>query len=319
MIEKLRSRLNQRKVKVFSLFLLCSFLSWFISNLSETYESRTNFIISYSNLPDTLMLGKNSEDMIEAKIRASGFQFLYHNFFKKQIDVDVSQAVYRNGKYLLTREELRKQMDLELSQSVSILDLDRSELVVDMYRVASREIPIKASLEIQFEQNYLLDGEVKVTPDHVVVKGPSKEIDTIGEVMTSLLQLANVSNDFSREVPLKLPKGLENSVFSINKAVVSGKVSKFSEKLFEVPVEVLNIPEGYQVQVFPNKVTVVCKATIERLKEISKTDFKVVADYDQGKDTGGSALFLRITERPENVYDVRLQEGSTVNFILKQL
>lgn len=311
--------LNQRKVKVFSLFLLCSFLSWFISNLSETYESRTDFIITYNNLPDTLMLGKNSEDMIEAKIRASGFQFLYHNFFNKRIDVDVSQAVYQNGKYVLTDEELRKQMDVELSQSVSILDLDRSELVVDMYRVASREIPIKADLEIQFEQNYLLEGEVQIMPKHVVVKGPRKEIDTIGSIATSPVQLANVSSSFSREVSLELPKGLDNSVFSIKKAVVSGKVSKFSEKLFEVPVKVSNIPDGYQIQIFPDKVTVVCKATIERLKEISKTDFEVVADYAQGKDTEGSALLLQIIERPENVYDVRLQEGNTVNFVLKQL
>lgn len=319
MFKKLLNGLNQKKVKVFSLFLLCSFLSWFISNLSESYESRADFILNYRNLPDTLLLGKNSEDMLQAKIRASGFQFLYHNFFKKRIDVDVSQTVYENGKYVLASEELKKQMDQQLSQSISLMDLDRRELVVDMYRVASKEVPIRADLQLQLEQNYLLEGGVQISPDHIVVKGPSREIDTINEIVTSVLQLDHVSSDFSREVSLALPRGLENSVFSAGKVVVSGKVAKFSEKVFEVPVKVLNIPEGYQVQTFPDRVTVVCKATIERLKEISKTDFEVVADYAQLNGSGASALFLKITQRPENVYDVRLQENNTVNFVLKQL
>lgn len=311
--------LNQRKVKVFSLFLLCSFLSWFISNLSESYESRADFILTYRNLPDTLMLGKNSEEMIEAKIRASGFQFLFHNFFKERIDIDVSQAVYENGNYVLPGEILRKQMDLQLSQSISLMDLDRRQLIVDMYRVASKEVPIRADLQLQLQQNYLLDGEVQIFPDHIVVKGPNSEIDTIQEIVTSPLQLTDVSNDFSRETSLVLPKGLDNSVFSTDKVKVTGKVSKFSEKVFEVPVKALNFPEGYQAQIFPDRVTVVCKATIERLKEISKADFEVVADYAQLKDTSGSTLFLKITQRPEKVYDARLQEGNTVNFVLKQL
>lgn len=319
MFKKLLSGLNQKKVKVFSLFLLCSFLSWFISNLSESYESRTDFVLNYKNLPDTLLLGKDSEDVIQAKIRASGFQFLYHNFFKERIDVDVSQTTFQNGKYVLAGEELRKQMDLQLSQGISLMDLNRRELIVDMYRVASKEVPIKANLQLQLQQNYLLEGGIQISPDHIVVKGPNREIDTIDEISTSMLQLNNVSSDFSREVSLVLPKGLDNSVFSSGKAIVSGKVAKFSEKVFEVPVKVLNIPDGYQVQTFPDRVTVVCKATIDRLKEISKADFEVVADYTQLNGSEGSTLFLKITQHPENVYDVRLQEYNTVNFVLKQL
>src|SRR6056297_929627 len=57
--------------KLFSLFLLCSFLVWFISNLSETYESRAYFTLNYRNLPDSLLLGKNSNSQIEAKLRTS--------------------------------------------------------------------------------------------------------------------------------------------------------------------------------------------------------------------------------------------------------
>jgi len=103
----------------------------------------------------------------------------------------------------------------------------------------------------------------------------------------------------------------------VGRATVVGKVSKFSEKVFDVPIQVVNIPEGYQVRTFPNSVTVLCKATIERLKEISASDFEVVADYGQLDGSESSKLFLEITESPQKVYDIKLEEN-TVNFVLKQ-
>nr|WP_293301016.1 YbbR-like domain-containing protein [Allomuricauda sp.] len=317
MFKKLLHGLNQRKVKVFSLFLLCSFLAWFLSNLSESYESRADFTINYRNLPDTLLLGKNSENTLEAKLRTSGFQFLYFNFFKKRVDLDVSQVTHQNGNYVLTEATLKKQIEQQLSQNISLMDLGRNQLKVDLYQVVSREVPIKADVNLQFEQNYILDGALEITPNHVVVKGPGNEVDTLKSIVTGPLQLANLSADFSREVPLIFPKGLDNTIFSNGRVNVSGKVVRFSEKVFQVPVQVVNLPEGYQVKTFPNVVTVLCKATVDRLKELSLNDFGVTADYGQLNGTDKNTLFLRLSKSPENVYDVKLQEPS-VNFVLEQ-
>ncbi|RIV42024.1 YbbR-like domain-containing protein [Flagellimonas pelagia] len=316
MFKKVLQGLNQKKVKIFSLFLLCSFLAWFISNLSETYESRSDFVLNYRNLPDTLLLGKNSDEHLEVKLRTSGFQFLYYNFFKKRIDINVSQANYQNGRYVLSEDNLKRQIDQQLSQNISLLDVDQNQLVLDLYQVASKKIPIVPNMDLQLEQNYILDGKVIMVPDSVTVKGPGSEIDTIKEIMTAPIRLVNVSDSFEREASLVFPKGLENSVFSDARVSVSGKVAKFSEKVFDVPVQVLNIPDGYQVKTFPSSITVLCKASIDRLKNISASDFNVEADYAKSKGSNNT-LFLVISKRPENVYDVRLQENS-VNFVLEQ-
>ncbi|WP_127137910.1 CdaR family protein [Flagellimonas oceanensis] len=317
MFKKVLQGLNQKKAKVFSLFLICSFLAWFISNLSETYESRAFFTLNYRNLPDSLLLGKNSNNEIEAKLRTSGFQFLYYKIFRSQIDIDVSQVEYRNGQYVLSEEMLRRQMDQQLSQNISLLDLDRNVLDVDLYQVDSKKIPIKANLKLQLQQNHILDGKIMVSPDSIEVKGPKNEIDTIKSIKTAAIQLTDVNEDFSSEVSLVFPKGLDNSIFSEGRATVSGKVSKFSEKVFDVPIQVVNAPEGYQIRTFPNSVTILCKATIERLKEISASDFEIVADYGQLDGSESSKLFLEITESPQKVYDIKLEEN-TVNFVLEQ-
>ncbi|AWX46369.1 hypothetical protein HME9304_03402 [Flagellimonas maritima] len=317
MFKQLLSGLNERKVKVFSLFLICSFLAWFISNLSDSYESRTNFALNYKNLPDTLLLGNKSVNSIEAKLRTSGFRFLYYNFINKRVDVDLSQVIAKNGNYLITEDALSEQIELQLPQSISLINLDRSQLFVDLYQVTAKELQIKPRLDLQFQQNFIMEGEPIITPETVLVKGPKNEIDTLTTIYTSKIEMTDVSSDFSENILLVFPKNLSNSVFSINRVNVKGKVVKFSEKAFDVPIRVLNFPKGYNVNIFPNSISVLCKATLEKLKKITLQDFEVIADYKQLNETDGNILFLEIVKKPENVYDVRMLENK-INFVLEQ-
>nr|WP_250149250.1 CdaR family protein [Flagellimonas sp. 389] len=208
-------------------------------------------------------------------------------------------------------------MERQLSQNISLIDLDRNQLILDLYQVASKEVPIKPKLNLEFEQNYILEGEPLITPNVVLVKGPKNEIDTLKAIYTSSIEITGVSSDFSKDILLVFPKQLSNTIFSINRANVSGKVVKFSEKVFEVPIQVINLPEGYEVNTFPNSVNVLCKATIERLKELSIQDFQAIADYKLINGANDNTLFLKITKKPSNVYDVKLLENK-VNFILEQ-
>ncbi|MEM9648469.1 MAG: YbbR-like domain-containing protein [Bacteroidota bacterium] len=317
MLKKVLLGLNKRKAKVFLLFLVSSFLAWFLSNLSESYESRANFVLNYRNLPDTLLLSNDAVTNLEAKLKTSGFQFLYYNFNSKRVNIDLSQVEKRNGTFVLSEADLKKQLEAQLSQNISLLDLDRKLLVVDLYQVTSKEVPVRAELDITFEQNYILDGGPVVSPSSVLVKGPKEEIDTLRQISTTRIELANVATDFSQEVLLVFPKGLVNSIFSTNRVEVSGKVVKFSERIFEVPIKVINSPEGFQVKTFPNEISVLCKATIERLKDIVQDDFEVVVDYKQVGNSSGNVLFAEIAQGPENIYDLRLLDNK-VNFVLEQ-
>nr|WP_299388759.1 CdaR family protein [Allomuricauda sp.] len=317
MVKNVLKGLNRRKVKVFLLFLLASLFAWLMSNLSDSYESRVNFDLNYRNLPDTLLLGNHAVNSMEAKLRTSGFQLMYYKFWNKRVNVDLSEVQYRNGRYMLSEDALKKQMDQQLSQNISLLDLDRNQLTIDLYQVTTKEVPVVANLNVLYEPNFILDGAPIIEPARVVVKGPKNEIDTIQRIRTHKVELANVSSDFSKEVLLVVPRDLVNSIFSTTRVKVSGKVVKFSEEVFEVPVKVSNLPEGYRVKTFPNSISVLCKATSDRLKSLSPDDFGVIADYKQLGNSGNNELFLEIDKRPEKVFDLRLMTNR-VNFVLEQ-
>lgn len=309
--------LNRRKARNFFLFLLCSFLAWFLSNLSDSYESRTNFSLNYRNLPDTLVLENNAKNTLEAKVRTSGFQLMYYRFFSKNININLSQVAYKNQEYFIEGEELKKQIDRQLPQNVSLVSLDVNQWAVDLYQVSEKKLAVKPKIELKFQPNHILEGVLDVLPDSITVKGPASEINALFEVETEPIILNDLSEDFSEETLIVFPKGLDNSIFSTNRAQVSGNVAKFSEQVYEVTVKPLNFPEGYVVKMFPNKVSLICKASVDQLKVIDAESFEVTADYNQlGRSTDNN-LFLKVTKKPSTAYATRLQQRS-VNFVLER-
>lgn len=316
MITRIRKGLSKRKVKIFLLFLLSSFLAWFISNLSESYEDRATFQLEYINVPDSLFLTRASKNEIEVRLRANGFQFLWFNFRPKRVKVNLSAMGKRDRKYFVLHDSYKNQIDRQLSGSMRLLDMDRDTLFFQFFKVYSKEVPVKPVIELNLAQNHLLDGKLILEPDKVTITGPKNEIDSILVARTEALILPELSSDFSHTLSLNKPKTLENTSYSQNTIKISGKVSRFSEKIIEVPVQVINVPEGAEIKTFPNVVSLLCKAKIGQLKDLGAADFQLIADYERAGNSK-KTLLLEVGRKPEGIHSVRLLE-TQVEYILKR-
>ncbi len=317
MIKKTNNGLQKRKVKIFSLFLLCSGLAWFVSNLTERYTSTTSFDLEYINVPDSLLFKGSSKDKLDVKLNCSGFQFLRYNFSPRVVQLDLSYIKKKGSKYYLPQETCIKQIEGQLPPSITLVDVDnRDTLYFALYRLYSKSVPVVSRLKIDYAQNYMLDGTLKMEPTEVTLSGPKNEIDTIGNVRTSTAILKDVSNDFSKNLALVKSVKLLNTKYSTNEVRITGKVARFSEKIVEVPVEVINLEPDMQIKTFPNKVSVLCKGKIERLKKVKASDFRVVADFNTVKDTKSSMITLNLANKPEGLFDIKLLEKE-VEYILK--
>ncbi|MFT4832114.1 MAG: hypothetical protein ACI815_001766 [Psychroserpens sp.] len=319
MIKKTNNGLQKRKVKIFSLLLLCSGLAWFVSNLTERYTSTTTFNLEYVNVPDSLLFKGSSQDKLEVKLKCTGFQFLRYNFSPKIVQLDLSYIKKKGTKYYLPQETCVKQIDGQLPPSISLVDLDnRDTLYFALYRLYSKTVPVVSRLKIDYAQNYMLDGLLKMEPKEVTLSGPKNEIDTIRKVWTSEVNIKEIKDDFLKELALVKSNKLLNTRYSSNEVRVSGKVARFSEKIVEVPVEVINLLQDIEIKTFPNKISVLCKGKIERLKNVKASDFRVVADFNTVKDTKSSMIVLKLANKPEGLFDIRLLEKEVEYILNKQ-
>jgi hypothetical protein len=317
LIDKIKKGLNKRRVKLFLVFLLCSSLAWFISNLGEQYTNNATFDIYYGSTPDSLLLNSVSKKNIKVRLRASGFQFLMFGFKHKTVMVDLSELEKKGSKYFVSPLTYRSQIEGQLSRFITVEDMDKDTLFFDFQKLYKKKIPVIPKVTIDLEQNYLMDKSYTLQPDSITVLGPKKDIDTLTGVTTQTLVLPRSTSDISKELKLNLPDNLKNIKYSHHNVTLSAKIFKFSEKVFEVPVEVVNVPEGVGIRTFPEMVSVLCRGRLSSIKELSVTDFVVTADYAGIRDQNENVLDLKLTKKPDSVNVVQLRENK-VEFILKR-
>ncbi len=264
-----------------------------------------------------MLLVKASKSKINLKLEAVGFQFLGFNLFKKDLKIDLSLVQREGTTFFITPEDCKRQLDGQLKGGVKLLETDGDSLQFEFYRVISKKVPVISQIQLGFPQNYLLEGALQIEPDSVTVKGPKNEVDTITEIRTFRSELTDLTSDFSTNVTLLAPGGIQHTSFSDKTVLVKGQVSRFSEKVLNVPVTVINLPEGVLVQTFPNKVQVLVKANLNILKELKSSDFELEADYSLTSESNQNVIKIELVRKPLGVHAVNVLKDQ-VDYILKR-
>lgn len=317
LIEWIQTGLKKRKVKVFLVFLLCASLAWLINKLSQTYTSNTTFQVEYINIPEEFLLANTPKEEIQVRLQAVGFQFLGYELKPKHIQLDVSKVMHKDDSYYLTSDQIRIQLEAQLNNYSTLTDFDSDIIYFDFTSLETKKIPVKAVLDFTFAANHILEGEINVIPDSIQVSGPKSQIDSIRNIRTEVIKKDDLNNSFTDEVALKLPKQLKGTTFSNDVVMVSAKIVKFSERVIEVPVTVINLPESIKVRTFPEIIEVRCQGTLEHLKELSADDFAVEADYSKISKESGNSLTVQLAQYPKTLNNAVISTNE-VEFILRR-
>ena len=306
----------RRKVNIFLVFLVCSCLAWLVSRLSENYTQGTSFDLVYVNVPDSLRLSGASKNSVDVRLRASGFQFLGFNFKSKQIAIDLENLDQKGIQYYIPQKIYRKQIQDQLTASMTLLEADSDTIFFKFQRLHQKEVPVRAEVTVGLGQNYLLEDDLEIHPETIMLNGPIDEVSKVDFISTSQLELADLTSDFERRVALSRAEGLQNTTYSMDSVIVSGKVFRFSEKIVDIPIRVINLPEGTEIRTFPETVSVLCKGKLDRLKVLEASDFDIVGDYNDVSQSR-QILQLDLLVFPEVLHSAQLLE-TEVEFILKR-
>lgn len=316
MYKNLKESLNQRKVQIFLLFLVVAFLLRLVSKLSEEYTKQSNFWISYTNQPDSIFIKSSTRDQIPVRLKASGFGFLSYTWRPRVVEIDLSRLNYRQRRYFVPKSDFQGQIEDQLPGSMQLLSVGLDTLFVDYIAVREKKVPVALTADYQAAQNHLIDGELVVRPPEVTIKGPLYEIDSIQRIRTVPVERTELDADFEFRESLQLDKRLEYTFLQPAAITVSGTVYRFSEKMIDIPVTVLNVPSGTEIKTFPETVKVLCRARLDRLKDLSAADFSATADYEQL--TSDQLLRVSLQVQPADIPSVQLLD-TQLEFILRRL
>ncbi|MDF1518442.1 MAG: YbbR-like domain-containing protein [Lutibacter sp.] len=303
----IKSIKNNRKIKVFLFFLVLSSIIWVLIELSKSFITPVVFNVEYTDLPKDKMVQKKPVSELELQIKAPGFMLLKYKLKKRKIILSLKNiSRSKNAYYLLPNKQISS-LNSQFSNEIEIMGVLRDTIFIEIGNSISKKVPIIPKLGIQYKAGYNLVEKLKITPDSVIISGPKKLVDSITAITTSPLKLNEVYKDIELELSLNSPYKSGQIKMSAIKIKVKGKVEKFTEGTFKIPVTIINVPFGVKVTTFPKEIEVIYQAGLSNFNKITRNDVSVVFDYKQYEnDTLISYLTPIIEKQSDLIYALKI-------------
>lgn len=297
---------NNRKIKVFLLFLVLTSVIWIMVELSKTYTTTLSFKVQYKNIPADKLFQNTPVSELDLVIKAPGFSQLRYKAKQHTVALNLNKLVKKNNLYYILPNQQLSLLKEQLPADIEVLNVLNDTIFFELVNNITKKVPVHLNIDLKFKLGYNFIENIKCTPDSVEVTGPEKYIDSIFEIFTEPLKLTEIYENIDTELKLILPVN-KNVKLSANKIEVTGKVDKFTEGRFKIPVKIINEPDGVKLNPFPKEIEVVYQVGLSNFNKINEDSFSVVFDYNQyNNDTTVRYLLPLINQKSDLVYSVKI-------------
>jgi YbbR domain-containing protein len=316
---KRRMRLNRRVIT----FLFCVAISaffWLMMSLSREYTIQLSFPVSYINPPFDKVIANHLPSTIDIEIRSRGFNILLYKLKHKKeavlIDIKDSKPLSEKNHYYLPTNSRIDKITAQFDNDIKVMKVYPDTIYLDFNKKISRKVLVKANLSIAFDKHYQQSDSIKVIPDHIVISGAADLVNKINYVTTEPLELKNVSDSVSLKLNILKTPDLKMVELSQPSVQVMVNVTKYTEGNIELPIEIENLPRGYSLKIFPDKVSVKYHVAFQNYEKINALQFRAVVDYSK-IEQGSSKLKVQLLKHPTEIKSIKLNPEK-VEYIIRK-
>jgi hypothetical protein len=309
----LRQLPTKDRFKFFFLFILLSFIFWFSTKLSNTYQIEQSFSIHWNNIPKGIVLNHDSSEL-GLSITASGIEILWYRLFKNKINLVLNKNIFIGKEAFVSIDDERFNIQQQLFDNTILNQITTPVIKITYARLGVKKVKITSDPILKFRAGYLSDSPLIISPDSLLVRGSQDVLDTLTIVKTVSFIMENVFESFQKVIALE---NLTNLQFDIQEVNINQEVSRYSEKQFILPIEIINIPKSVKVKLFPPTGTLKATMPLTLLNGFNARDFMLVVDYELILKNELTHLPIRLVKQPSQVKKV-IWEPKTVNYLIRK-
>lgn len=306
---------KQNKPKVFLFFLFISTFLWVLTKFSKQYSSNVDVKIEYQNLPENTLLS-DAPKTISVNLSANGFEFIYYRLKQPKADLNLNKY-YKEGhnSIVIDRDAIQMEISNDLEREVSLSDVSRKNMEVQLDHIANKEVPILINADIQLKKGFRQVDSIQITPSRVIVSAPSQVLDSIEYVFTAKWEPKSVYQDLEKRLKLQVPK-FQKTFLDLEETIATIKVKEYTQKNIQVPISLINKPSNVTLMLIPEMISLTVDVDIDTFNDVSAEDFIVVCDYNKRNEEDG-VLYAKLQSFPKQVYNVKLSETAIDYLIFK--
>lgn len=319
-----RGKVKNKKLFTYGFFVIIAIIVWYVNNLGKTYNTEIWIPVTYQQVPEGLLISDDPGNKLLVEVRASGFSLLKSYVYSRWDPVDISlnryplkpiDAQQKNRYYFLSHYAV-SQVNDALGTDITVLRIYPDSMIFRLSVKKTVKVPVSPIFNFEYEKQYMPKGHARLEPDSVYVAGPASLVDTLTTVYTRLLTLKNISDTVSATLTLVTHPRLLYS-FTETEAILP--VERYTEATVTVPITVINIPESFNVRIFPAQITIQCKVGVSDFEKLTPSLFTAQIDYATLANNVGNSLRARVTltQTPWWIADVSFSP-SIVEYLIER-
>lgn len=264
-----------------------AFFLWLVVRMNKTYDHAYDIPLKVINNNPSKCLKYPVPNMVRVEFVGRGIDLVRLQFYDIVYEVDISDVKERIPINLTEHPEF---VHFPEEITVPVKSIIRpQEILFQLDDLREKVVPVRIHADVKTDPGFSLI-EAKSAPDSIRIRGPATYLDTLTHVNTKTKSFKNVSLPMSEEFEIN-----KNSNFFAeylkDRVKVDFDVQRLAEKeLNNVPVEVVDVPQQFEVVPLPSFVKLYIKGGEKVLANAEKQDFRVVINFQRDWKQSGDRI-----------------------------
>ena len=273
---------KKKDVITFLFFLLFSFILWYM-NTSSDDEIEKNYVIytNYVGIPENIYIEEKLPDHIKYTLRGKRKEL---NKYKQSDTITINLSNYLSSE----ESKVNNKVDISVLEIINTFIAKKtSELTPTETQPLSfssafkilntKNVPILLKENIKVESQYIFVDSIKIIPNNITILGPQSSLDTIQAIYVKPLHdTYNKSNKITSELIIPNPFVINTN----NNVEISFLIDKSTEKSFDIPITLINVPENINIRTFPTSINIKFSVGIQNYNNVLPSMFEANIDYN---------------------------------------
>lgn len=285
-------------------------LLWLIVKLEGNFSKEIEVQLSYI-LPEDQAFLELPPSSLQATVKGEGWTLI-----QPERKINLPIELTDDNRRFIDRAFLENEVSKRLRfQSLIVSRVIPEYFNLETEEKISRKVPVQLRDSISVAAEHFVKDEIVISPDSVLISGPSSIVNGLEYWTTQLVRKTDVNASIKDSIALTVDK---SGVLELHSSSVQVEipVERYAEKSFFVPVTVAH--DFDSLTIFPNKIRLNVVVGLSDFNSISEKDFILEADLKTATRTGDdNTAPLLITKKPLSVKNIYFSPKAVEFFIVE--
>lgn len=280
-IPKIKKTLSTINHAMMVVAVLISFSLWYLNKLGHTYTTTITLPLTVVNSAESAIGVLENENNVECRVEGTGYELLKYRIHPKRYAIQVElrridlRPIEGSDKSEVTHSSIYNAVFEQFSdlRLLSVLT-PRIEITTAPFQV--KKVPVLNRIQVDYRNQYMQVGKTVIAPDSIEVKSLGLVLDTLQAVYTQKRNFSNVNGPLAGRLELE---PIPNVVFAVDETEFRVTVEEYTEIEQNLPITLLNAPEGVLPVILPGEVLVKLNVARSRYNQASSGEIRAYIDY----------------------------------------